>query len=166
MTHTLEMRWDLRWNLNLSYLHYAGLQEHQTSEADGNHQYIDPPIPRYSNGRTDGRTDGRTGELNKDYERMMVDTMLMIVQNVNSLLTVVTPTAVIWLEFTWIYMNVHEFTCFYLTLPINTWIKLNLLEFSWTEMNLHDVTWIYPHDPKGEGYVQFFHISQILVIRK
>ena len=48
---------------------------------------------------------GGLSKLNKDHQRMMVDLMVMIVQNVKSFLTAVPPTAVtqtavILLEFT------------------------------------------------------------------
>ena len=46
---------------------------------------------------------------------MMVDPMFMIIQNARSFLTAVTPTAVtltavILLEFTWVYLNLPEYT--------------------------------------------------------
>ena len=90
------------------------------------------------------------GNINKDHQRMLVDPMFMIVQNERSFLiavapTAVTPTAVILIEFTWIYMNLPESTIIYLNLPDITWNYMNLLEFSRTKMNLHEVTWIYPN---------------------
>ena len=52
---------------------------------------------------------------NKDHQRMMVDPMFKIIQNLRSFLTAVTTTAVapievIFPEFTLIYMNLPEFT--------------------------------------------------------
>ena len=60
--------------------------------------------------------------INKDHQRMMVDPMLLIVQNLWSLLTAVTTTAVapIAVIFTFIYLNIQkktEFTFNYLNLP-------------------------------------------------
>ena len=65
--------------------------------------------------------------INKNYQRMMVGPMFMIVQNVRSFLatvtpTDVTPTAVILLAFTWI---LPEFTSIYLNLPELNWSYLN-----------------------------------------
>ena len=62
---------------------------------------------------------------------MMVDPLFMIIQNLRSFLTAVTPTAVTTAavapianqnlpEFTWIYMNFSKFS----------WIYLNLSEFT------------------------------------
>ena len=66
---------------------------------------------------------------NKDHQRIMVDPMFMIIQNISSFLnavtpTAVTPTAVILLKFTWIYFNLPKI---YLNLPEYTWIYLKYL---------------------------------------
>ena len=49
---------------------------------------------------------------NKDHQRMIVDPMYMIVQNLRSFLTAVTTTAVapIAVIFTCNYLNLHELT--------------------------------------------------------
>ena len=64
--------------------------------------------------------------------RMMADPTLMIIQNLRSFLTAftptaVTPTALIVLEVTWIYLNLPEFTRI---LPKLTWNDLNLTEYT------------------------------------
>ena len=56
---------------------------------------------------------------NKDHQRLKVDLMFMIGQNLRSFLTAVTPTAVAPIEviFTFIYLYLPEFTYIYLNLP-------------------------------------------------
>ena len=89
--------------------------------------------------------------VNKDYQRMMVDPMFMIVQSLRSYLTAVTPTtvapiAVILPVFTWIYLNLPEFTLIYPNIPEYdwnpkfTWIYLTLPQFTWIFLNLPDFT--------------------------
>ena len=101
--------------------------------------------------------------FNKDYQRMMVDPIFMIVQSLRSFLTAVTPTvvapiAVILPLFSWIHLNLPEITWTYLNLPeLNlklpeftwiTWIYPNLHKYTWLYMNLPDFTCIYLNLPK------------------